>query len=233
VIRALKKEGSLKLDKELEGAKLESAMEKLAKRTNTRRGNQLATLTDLQESSTAREIVNDKNWTNESTEVVQRRQDLERYAEFNFWNTLTGKEGFKDVLKTTLPKFWKPEFSETAVTLKAIRDQLKKWLERVGKIVKKEATNDALLGDIDISTYDKYGILGIFIDIENASYLSDKREKATRKAVFIGKLFETNGSLVPDNKRYQVAEKNWVESDSDSSESGDDENEMREILSPT
>jgi hypothetical protein len=46
-----------------------------------------------------------------------------------------------------------------------------------------------------------------------------------RKAVFIGKLFETNGSVVPDNKRYQVPEKVWVEIDSDSSESGDDENE--------
>jgi hypothetical protein len=46
-----------------------------------------------------------------------------------------------------------------------------------------------------------------------------------RKAVFIGKLFETNGLVVPDNKRYQVPEKVWVEIDSDSSESGDDENE--------
>jgi hypothetical protein len=172
-----------------------------------------------------REIDNDKSWANDSIEVVQRKQDLERYAEFNFWNTLTGKEGFKDVLKTTLPKFWKPEFGETALTLKAIRDQLKKWLERVGKIFKGEATHDALLVGIAITTYDKYGILGLFVDIDNASYLKAKREKAMRKAVFIGKLFETNGSVVADNKRYQVPEKNWVEIDSDSSESGDDENE--------
>jgi hypothetical protein len=88
--------------------------------------------------------------------VVQRKQDLERYAEFNFWNNLTGKEGFKDVLETTLPKFWKAEFCEAGVMLKAIRDQLKKWLERVSKIVKKEATVDeALLGDINISTYER------------------------------------------------------------------------------
>jgi hypothetical protein len=111
------------------------------------------------------------------------------------------------------------------VTLKAIRDQLKKWLEKVGKIVKKEATDDALLGGINISTFDKHGILGLFVNIDNASYLKDKGEKAMRKAVFVGKLFETNGSVVPDNKRYQVLKKIWVEIDSDSSESGDDENE--------
>jgi hypothetical protein len=50
VVKLLKKAGSLQLDKELEGAKMECAMDKLAKRTNTRRGNQLAILTDLQES---------------------------------------------------------------------------------------------------------------------------------------------------------------------------------------
>jgi hypothetical protein len=225
VVRVLQKAGSLQLDKELEGAKMECAMDRLAKRTNKRRGNQLATLTDLQESSKAREVDNDKTWANESTEVVQRKQDLERYTEFNFWNNLTGKEGFRDVLKTTLPKFWKAEFGEAGVTLKAIRDQLKKWLERVGKIVNKEATDDALLGGINISTYDRYGILVLFVNIDNACYLKDKREKAMRKAVFIGKLFETNGSVVPDNKRYQVLKKIWVEIDSDSLESGDDENE--------
>ncbi len=90
----------------------------------------------MQASSKAREVDNDKFCSNaESTKVVQRKQDLERYAEFNFWNNLTGKEGFRDVLKTTLPKFWKAEFGVAGVTLKAIRDQLKKWLERVGKIV--------------------------------------------------------------------------------------------------
>jgi hypothetical protein len=132
---------------------------------------------------------------------------------------LTGKEGFKDVLKTTLPKFWKPEHDGTGVTLKAIRDELKKRLERVGKIVKKEATNDALLVGINISTYDKYGIFWFFIDIDNASYLKDKREKATIKAVFIGEVFEINGYVVPDNKRYQLPEKRTAEIDSDSSES--------------
>jgi hypothetical protein len=110
--------------------------------------------------------------------------------------------------------------------LKAIRDQLKKWFEKDGKIVKKEAADDALLlGGINISTYDKHGILGLFINIDNASYLRDKQEKAMRKAVFIGKLFETNGSVVLDNKRNQVPKEIWVEIDSDSSESGDDENE--------
>jgi hypothetical protein len=59
----------------------------------------------LQVSSKARKVDNDKIWANESIEVVQRKQDLERYADFNFWNNLTGKEGFKDVLETTLPKF--------------------------------------------------------------------------------------------------------------------------------
>jgi hypothetical protein len=225
VIRGLKKAGILKNDKKLDCAKLESAMEKQAKRFNSRRGNQLPTLIALQESSKAREIDNDKTWANESTEVMQRKQDLERYAEFNFWNQLPGKEGFKDVLKKTLPKFWKPEFGGAGVTLKAIRDQLKQWLERVRLIVKKEAPNDALLGDIDISALDKYGILALFVDIENASYLKDKREKARRKAAFIGKLFETNGSVVLANKRYQVRVKAWAEIDSDSSDSGDDENE--------
>jgi hypothetical protein len=73
VIRGLKKAGSLQLDKKLEGAKLESAMEKLAKRTNSRQGNQLKNLPDLQESSKAREIDNDKKWTNESTVAMQRK----------------------------------------------------------------------------------------------------------------------------------------------------------------
>jgi hypothetical protein len=49
--------------------------------------------------------------------------------------------------------------------------------------------------------------------------------KARIKAVFIGKSFETNGSIILDNKRYQVWEKIWVQMDSDSMESGDDENE--------
>jgi hypothetical protein len=67
----------------------------------------------LQASSKAREVDNDKLCSNaESTKVVQRKQDLERYAEFNFWNNLTGKEGFKDILKKTLPKFWKAKFGE-------------------------------------------------------------------------------------------------------------------------
>jgi hypothetical protein len=147
---------------------------------------------------------------------MHRKQDLDRY-------------GFKGVLKTTLPKFWKAEHGSTGVTLKAIRDELKKWLERIGKIVRKEATNDALLGDINISMYDKYGILGLFIDIDSASYLKDKREKSTKKAVFIGKLFEINGSVVPDNKQYKLPEQQLAEIDSDSSESGDDENENSEI----
>ena len=55
--------------------------------------------------------------------------------------------------------------------------------------------------------------------------MKDKCEKATRKAVHIGKLFETNGSVVPGDKRHQVPEKNWAEIDSDSSESDDDDNE--------
>eukprot|EP00978_Attheya_sp_CCMP212_P040256 scaffold217766_cov49-Attheya_sp.AAC.4 len=192
-------------------------MEKLAKRTNVKRGTKLATLTDLQELSKARLIDNDTTWANDSTEVMQRKQDLDRYAEIIFWNNLTGKEGFKGVLKTTLPKFWKPEHGGTG---------------RVSKIVKKEATNnDALLGGINISMYDKYGILGLFfIDIDNASYLKDKREKTMKKAVFIGKLFEINaGSVVPENKRYQLPEKQLAEIDSDSSESGNDENENDEI----
>ena len=128
---------------------------------------------------------------------------------------------------------WKPEFGEKKVTLKAIRDELKKWLVRVDKIVKKDATNDELLGGQNISTYDKYQILELFIDIDNAPYLKDKRTKAMRKGVCVGKLLEINGSIVPDNKRYQVAENNCVNIDSDSSESGDDENEMTEISSPT
>eukprot|EP00978_Attheya_sp_CCMP212_P002261 scaffold4659_cov73-Attheya_sp.AAC.1 len=229
VVRGLKKAGTLQLNTQLEGEKLENAMEKLAKRTNAKRGTKLATLTDLQESSKARMIDNDKTWANDSTEVMQRKQDLDRYAEINFWNNLTGKEGFKGVPKTTLPKFWKPEHDWTGVTLKVIRDELKKRLERVGKIVKKEATNDALLCGINISTYGKYGILGLFIDIDNASDLKHKREKAMRKAVFIGKLFEINGSVVPDNKRYQLPDKQLAEIDSDSSELGDDENENGEI----
>jgi hypothetical protein len=80
----------------------------------------------------AREIHDDKTWAKESIKVVQRKQDLERQAKFNFLNILFGKEGFKDVplLKTTLVhKFWK--HGETAVMLKTIRDQLKKLLERV------------------------------------------------------------------------------------------------------
>jgi hypothetical protein len=92
-------------------------------------------------------------------------------------------------------------------------------------IVKKEAPNDAVLGDIDISTLDKYEILTVFVDMEKASYLEDKRKKARRKAAFIGKLFETNGSVIPDNKRYKVQVKDWAKIESDSSESGDDENE--------
>jgi hypothetical protein len=84
---------------------------------------------------------------------MQRKQDLERYAEFNFWNQLPGKEGFEDVLKATLLKFWTPEFGGAGVTLKASRDKLKRWLERVVLIVKKEAP-----------TLDKYGILALFVD---------------------------------------------------------------------
>jgi hypothetical protein len=68
-------------------------------------------------------------------------------------------------------------------------------------IVKKEAPNDAILGDMDISTLDKYEILALFVDMEKASCLEYKREKARRKAAFLGKLFETNGSVIPDNKR--------------------------------
>jgi hypothetical protein len=89
---------------------------------------------------------------------------------------LSNKLGFKDVLKITLPKFWKAELGGAGVTLKAIRGQLKKWLERVGKIVRKEAANDELLGGINISTYDKYRILGLFINIDNASFKRQTRE---------------------------------------------------------
>jgi hypothetical protein len=96
--------------------------------------------------------------------------------------------------------------------------------------VKKEVTNDTLLGGINISTYDKYEILGLFIDIDNASYLKDKHEKSMKKAVFIGKLLAKNGSIVPDNKRYQVPKKELTDIDSDDSESGDDGNENDEIL---
>jgi hypothetical protein len=53
-----------------------------------------------------------------------------------------------------------------------------------------------------------------------------KREKARRKAAFlIGKLFETNGSADSNKIMYQVQVKDWAEIDSNSSESGDDENE--------
>jgi hypothetical protein len=75
-----------------------------------------------------REIDIDKIWTNKSTEAVQRKQEVEQYAELTtFWNQLPGKEGFKDVLlkTTSLPKFWKPEFCATGATLKSIRAQLK------------------------------------------------------------------------------------------------------------
>ncbi len=109
--------------------------------------------------------------------------------------------------------------------MKSIREQLKRWLERVGKIVKKVTPNDSLLDDINITTWDEFQILEIFVDIDNASYLRDKREKSKRKAVFIGKLFETNGSVIPDNKRYQFPAINWEVIDTDSSESGDDKNE--------
>jgi neutral trehalase len=71
---------------------MEGVMDKLAKRTNMRRGNQLATLTDLQEFSKAREINNDRTRVNESTKAMQRKQHLERYSEFNFWNRLTRKK---------------------------------------------------------------------------------------------------------------------------------------------
>jgi hypothetical protein len=125
LIRVLKKKGILGDDKKLKVAKLDNSMEKVAKRNNSRKGDLPPTLTALQESSNARVIDNDKTWDNESTEVMQRKQDLERYAEFKFWNHLTGREGFKDVLKMTLLKFWKPEVGGAGVTLKAIRDQLK------------------------------------------------------------------------------------------------------------
>ena len=95
----------------------------------------------------------------------------------------------------------------------------------MGKIVKKVTPIDSLLDDINITTWDEFQILEIFVDIDNASYLRDKREKSKRKAVFIGKLFETNGSVIPDNKRYQFPAINWEVIDTDSSESGDDENE--------
>ena len=79
-----------------------------------------------------------------------------------------------------------------------------------------EAPNDALLGDIKISTLDKYEILGLFVDIENVYHLKDKCEKAKRKSGFIGKLFQTNGSVVPENKRHKGPVKDWAEIDSDS-----------------
>jgi hypothetical protein len=92
VVQVLQKAGSLQLDKELEGAKMECAMDKLAKSIIMRQGNQLATLTDLQESSKAREIDNGKTWANEFTKAVLRKEDSEIYTEFNFWNNLMGKE---------------------------------------------------------------------------------------------------------------------------------------------
>ena len=96
----------------------------------------------------------------------------------------------------------------------------------MGKIVKKVTPNDSLLDDINITTWDEFQILEIFVDIDNASNLREKREKSKRKAVFIGKLFETNGFVIPDNKRYQFPAINWeVIEHTDSSESGDDENE--------
>lgn len=62
--------------------------------------------------------------------------------------------------------------------------------------------------------------------------MKGKHDKKKRKAACIGKLFEADGSVVPNNKRYQVTGKAWAEIDSGSSELCDDEMKLCEIVFP-
>ena len=51
-------------------------------------------------------VDNDVTFTSISPEEKQRREDIKRFASFNFWNSLKVADGFKEQLQAILPEFW-------------------------------------------------------------------------------------------------------------------------------
>ena len=106
----------------------------------------------------------DKAWVPpEAAEIVEDRQDLERYAGFNFWKALNKAELFKELLNA-LPGFWEEPMQNT--TKKKVLADLEQYLQKIRSIAAKEMPNDfhpSWEEPIDMSRLDWFQILEIFI----------------------------------------------------------------------
>ena len=70
-------------------------------------------------------VNNDLTFTSMSSEENERREDVARFASFNFLKSLKVKDGFKEQLQIILPVFWASTSDIQGMSKKNILTQLK------------------------------------------------------------------------------------------------------------
>ena len=132
-------------------------------------------------------VNNDSLFSHISEEEKDRRNDIKKYSQFSFWNSLTIKDGFKIQLKLVIPDFWNSEME--SMSKKKLLEKLKKYLEMVHKKV--DLNNDDTCDEIDL--------LSKFI--KPSDYLSNKRLARKRCIDAIKTISEQHGTVIVQRKR--------------------------------
>ena len=81
------------------------------------------TIDEYREMARNTVVNNDSLFSHISEEEKDRRNDIKKYSQFSFWNSLTIKDGFKIQLKQVIPDFWNSEME--SMSKKTLLEKLK------------------------------------------------------------------------------------------------------------
>ena len=137
-------------------------------------------------------VDNDVTFTSISPEEKQRQEDIERFASFNFWNSLKVKDGFKEQLQAILPEFWSSTSDIQEMPKRRILIPLKKYLESIQKYITTNAPCHFTSAELD--NLDEIGRLSKFV--HHSNYLSEKQQKNKRQINSITNVSRANGTTI-------------------------------------
>ena len=176
-IRSISTRGFRYIENDITKAKMKQA---LARKSNPR----IKTLsfTDYQDIANNLVVDNDITFKYLSPQEIERRNDVERYSQYGFWNSLRVMDGFREQLKEVLVGFWCNEME--TVSKSKILIQLDKYLKLIQnisdlKVVRVRADNSSDFTSDEIDSLDKIGRLSKFVT--PSKYLSDMRQSKKRK----------------------------------------------------
>ena len=176
-IKSISRRGFRYVENDITKAKMERAF---ARKRNKR----IKTLSfkEYQDIANRSVVDNDVAFKYLSPEEIERRNDIERYAQYGFWNSLRMKDGFKTELKHCLQGFWRNEMESLPKSkILILLDRYLKTIHNIVslKVVRVKAGETFDFTSDEIDSFDNIRRLSKFVTPSN--YLARTRQSQSRK----------------------------------------------------